>query len=104
MANSTVNVTTDLPSVNTVGTTDKFLVVTNTSGNAVLSSVSANNLLGNSNVSIVVSASKDFIISKNTTPANSTINATPRSMWFDDGYIYCVTANNDIKRVPLESF
>lgn len=104
MTDQTINVTNALPVVNVVTSNDRFLIVTNTAGNAVLSAVSANNLLGNSNVSIIVAASKDLVINKSNTPANSTISVTPRSMWFDDNYLYIAVANNEIKRVALENF
>lgn len=43
-------------------------------------------------------------ISKNNTPANSSITVERNTIWADSDYIYVAVANNVVKRVALNTF
>lgn len=47
-----------------------------------------------------------IVVSKNTTPANSSSNSgvSTGQIWADDNYIYTVTSNGAVKRVALSTF
>lgn len=45
-----------------------------------------------------------FILTGNSTPANSTVTVTKGTIFYDVDYIYVAVANNTLKRVSLSSF
>jgi hypothetical protein len=55
--------------------------------------------LDDANVSI-----NNLIIRRKATPANSSVDVTGGSVFYDDNYIYVAVSNNHLKRVALESF
>ena len=52
----------------------------------------------------VYTTTDELYITDNTTPANSTANATQGRIWYDDTYMYIAVGNNNIKRITLEAF
>lgn len=46
----------------------------------------------------------NLIIRRKATPANSTVEVTGGSVFYDNNYIYVAVSNNNLKRVALESF
>ena len=46
----------------------------------------------------------NLVIKQNNTPANSSANVVPQSIWSDGNYIYVAVSNNSIKRVALSTF
>lgn len=46
----------------------------------------------------------NLIIRKKVTPANSTVAVAAGSIFYDDNYIYLAVSENNLRRVPLESF
>lgn len=46
----------------------------------------------------------EFMIANSQTPANSSINKTKGTMFFDENYLYITTANSTIKRIALTTF
>jgi len=46
----------------------------------------------------------NLVIMQNNTPANSSANAVPKTIWSDGNYIYVAISNNSIKRVALTTF
>lgn len=85
----------ELPVAYSASGSDLIIVTSNTSGNGVTKGISLTNLLGNNNVNTSV---------KFSTPSNSTINAVSGSIFIDSSYLYVAVANNELKRVALQSF
>lgn len=103
MANEAKHIT-ELPVAATAATDSVFVIevnVGNTSSNSVTKQISVTNLFSNSNLDI---SANTITLEYNTTPANSTINVVHGRIWYDSDYLYVATANNVVKRVPLEDF
>lgn len=83
---------------------DSFPATANAGSNT--EKISVGNLLNNAsaNVTTNVVTCQTMIVSGNTTPANSTANATQGQIWSDGTYLYIATSTNVIKRVSLDSF
>lgn len=109
----------ELPTVNSITSDCKLLVINDPSGvpNTVI--VTQSNFFANTQVpikfantltvsnTVILSANvtvRDFHISNTSTPANSSITAVEGKIWFDEDYIYVATANNTIKRAALSTF
>lgn len=85
----------NVASVNTLGTSDTLVVISNGGVRQVLSNAAF------SNINLEVAT---LLIANNATPANSSANVTHGTVWFDSNYLYVATANNVLKRVSLSSF
>jgi len=74
-----------------------YLVVAHTAANGVTNtySLALTTLLGNSAANVVI---------RNATPANSSISVSQGTLFYDNTYLYIATANNVLKRVPLDNF
>jgi hypothetical protein len=46
----------------------------------------------------------NLTVTNNHTPANSSVNVSQGSIWYDTNYLYVAVANNIIKRITLTSF
>ena len=55
---------------------------------------------------VALASVNNAVISKNSTPSNSSSNSGVVSgqFWFDDNYIYVVTSNGSVKRATLSTF
>lgn len=102
MANNALKVT-EMTACSAPAVSDKLYVASNTAGNAVPRSVSVDILFSNTAGNTTLKAN-NLVISKNTTPANSTATVVSRSIWFDSDYLYVALSNNSIKRIALSSF
>ena len=90
---------------------DLLVIVDSPSSNAITKKVTVSNLLNNTAAIVTISntyylTANNILITKNTTPANSTsIAASVKgTFWFDADYIYVATANGTIKRAALSTF
>lgn len=45
-----------------------------------------------------------FVLTGDSTPANSTVTVTKGTIFYDSDYIYVAVANNTLKRVSVTSF
>lgn len=81
----------ELPAVTAVGSEDLFIVVANTAGNAVTSSITTDVLMRS--LTSIVSA-----------PTTSSTTGTAGQIAFDSGYIYYCVATNTWKRAALSTW
>lgn len=95
----------ELPRATTLTGNDHVVVLANTvinaTSNAITNSVtkiiSYENLMANVRTS-------NLVLTKNSTPANGSINTVAGSIWSDGDYIYYSSSANTTKRVALSSF
>lgn len=85
----------DTPSVNSILFSDSIFV---TSGGSV-SQAAPNTVFSNVNLQVAT-----LIVGNTSTPISSTISVTAGSMWADASYLYFATSNNNIVRMPWQSF
>lgn len=90
---------------------DLLVIVDSPSSNAITKKVTVSNLFNNTAANVTISntfylTANNILITKNTTPANSTSIASSikGTFWFDGDYIYVTTANGTIKRATLSTF
>jgi hypothetical protein len=87
--------------------TDYFVVVSNTSGNAETMYVTANNLLNNTaaNIATNILTCNNIVVTGNSAPANNTDSGTrvAGSIWGDGNYLYFFDGAQ-IKRITLNTF
>jgi MinD-like ATPase involved in chromosome partitioning or flagellar assembly len=91
---------TELSTANSVLNSDYLVMVTNPDTLAVTKKVTVNNFFSNVDILTV----NNFIITNNTTPSNSSITITKGKMFYDANYLYLSTANNTLRRIPLDTF
>lgn len=89
----------EFPIANTMGDTDRLLIITGTGSEPVTQTVSKGNFFKS-----VTALSPATLQIPKSTPANSTSNAVGQSIWMDTNFLYVAVANNVIKRVALSSF
>jgi hypothetical protein len=94
---STQTKLSQLSQKNNADATDQVVMYSNVSSNDVIVAVS--NLYTNT-----LLMANQLIIMQNSTPANSSANVTPYTLWSDGSYIYYATSANSITRVALSSF
>ena len=102
MSNTGVK-TSEIPSVNSVSTADKVILVTDVSSSPVTKTTTVGTLFSNTaNLQVIA---KTLIINNTATPSNSTATTIQGgTVFFDNNYIYIATSNNIVKRVALSSF
>ena len=100
MSNGNAVQVKDLIQINSASSDALFPI----SSNGHLRSISIKNLLSNNQVDVSVGSNNNLIVSKNSTPTSSNTVAAGKSLWWDNDYLYVVTANNVIKRVSLSTF
>ena len=88
---------------------DLLVLVDSPSSNAITKKVTVGNLLGNTSANVTVSNSatlsvKNIVVRNKQTPVNSTATAPAGTIYFDDNYIYIVTATGVTKRAALTAF
>lgn len=85
---------------------DATLTVTgNTTLNGGNTTINSNtNIFANLRASGMEVANNKIVLTKEWTPANSTVVASQGTIGYDDNYIYIAIANNNIKRAALSSF
>lgn len=94
----------DFPTANSVDKTDLIILVKNANTTANLYNISAQTFFGSVNTDLILTSNAKLVIGKYSTPANSSANCIKGEIWFDSNYIYLAVANNDIRRVSIESF
>lgn len=101
MANESSKIS-ELPVANSLTTGVKIPVVVNPDTSPETRVVNVEVLFTNTaNLNVV---SNTLIITKSSTPSNSTPTVTKGTIWFDSTYLYVAVANNQVKRVLLSSF
>jgi len=82
---------TELPSSNSTANSDLLVLVSNATGNAATVKMTVANFISTAHIK--------------TTPANSTsLTVREGTILYDSTYLYVAVANNNVKRVLLESF
>lgn len=99
----------DLPPSNGASANAILILVPNPEGNANVHKITVEDLLTNSSSNVQVSNSnylitRNLIVTRADSPANSNYEAIRGSIWFTEDYLYVAVANNVVKRVSLESF
>lgn len=100
MSSNNIVRTTDLPVTNTVGSSDRFLII-KVANSSVQNTYSVNAATMFSNTTLVLGK---LVVTNRSTPANSTITVQAGEMFSDASYLYVATANNTLMRVSLSSF
>lgn len=85
----------ELTALTSASEDDLLVIVDNPSGTAATKKITVGNLFGNSQANVVIHG---------VTPANSTITIKQGTLLYSNSYLYIAVANNEIKRIPLESF
>jgi len=93
---------TELPVANSLARDAKLVVVVNPTTSPETRVVNVDVLFTNTaNLTVVAN---NLLVTKRSTPANSTITVANNTIWFDSDYLYIAVGNNSIKRVALSSF
>lgn len=99
----------ELTALSAVSGDDLLVIVDDPSGTASTRKVTVANFLGNSSANVTVANTSVFsanslVIRREHTPANSAIDVTKGSIFWDSSYLYIAIDTNTLKRVSLESF
>jgi hypothetical protein len=87
----------ELTATSSVASNDYLVIVTDTTGTPTTKRVTVNNFFGNT--------SANLYTQKITAPANSiALSVKQGAVFYDSNYLYVAIANNNVKRVLLESF
>lgn len=101
---------TDLTAITSPSPDDLLVIVDSPAANAATRKVTVGNFLANSSSNVTIANTKylsanNLIIRRKQTPNASAEPAELQgSVFFDDNYLYVVTSNGTIKRVPLSTF
>lgn len=90
----------ELTAITSVSADDLLIVVDDPTGTAASNKITVADFF----TVVVPLQANDFILTNNSTPANSTPSIAEGSFFFDTGFLYIAVADNTLKRVALSTF
>lgn len=99
----------ELTAITSPSPDDLLVIVDSPAANAATRKVTVGNFLANSSSNVTIANTKylsanNLIIRRKQTPNSSADAELQGSVFYDDNYLYVVTSNGTIKRIPLSSF